>query len=452
MVRSKPGMRAPGARPQRLSVLAVLSTLCLLALLSMPHPAGATPADGAPMTFTLVAAGPECPGCVVVNAKGEITDDTSRDFAMFLAETRLKGLLPKDPRRNMPPPANTPKVIVAFESVGGKVVPALVIGRRIRQLGWTTIVGRARLTQTGVVFDGAGCYSACSMVMLGGVERYVAPGSRPGVHQFSPQFKDEETFSAAEMNAIVRDYARQVVGVYDYVQEMGVDISFFVTTMRTPFTGMDVLPKELWTSIGLATGILPQADETPVAVLLDASSGTVASVPSPPPPAPMPPAAASVAADPAQKQVQTASLAAPRPDGIWTLNRDAGGTLEALFSDSSIRLTVACLRPNTARLELTFKALDPIELEHIRAAAFAAKRLGLGERHVAITSVSAPGRGEQGLAAMLDTHDLKALQGADALSFSVLDRAGRPAAHSASISAAGAARTIADAMARCGGV
>ena len=121
---------------------------------------------------------PECPGCVVVNAKGEITDDTSRDFAMFLAETRLKGIAAEGAAAQMPPPANTPQVIVAFESVGGKVVPALVIGRRIRQLGWTTIVGRAATdARAGVVFDGAGCYSACSMVMLGGVERYVAPGS-----------------------------------------------------------------------------------------------------------------------------------------------------------------------------------------------------------------------------------------------------------------------------------
>jgi hypothetical protein len=410
--------------------------------------AGARPAraddDTTPMRFTVVAAGSTCDGCVVINARGEITDDTARDFALFLAENRLQGILAKEPKRGAPRDPSAARVMVAFESIGGKVVPALIVGRRIRQLGWTTVVGQARLARSGVVFDSAGCYSACSMVMLGGVERYVVPGSKPGIHQFSPQFKDEENFTADEMNAIVRDYARQVTGVFDYVHDMGVDMSFFIATMRTPFTGMDVLKPDRWTALGLATGRLPDAEETGVAAILGAAgAGAMASAPAAASPTAPPPADAAPAAT---SEPASASGTATPPAG-WSVGNET-----ATFADGAISLSLACLRPDAARLELTFKALDPIDLEHIRAAAFAVKRLGLGERQIAIASVAAPGPGEQGLAALLDLRDLKALQAtSSALTFTVLDRSGKPAAHAASVPSVGAAKAISDAMARCGG-
>ena len=78
-----------------------------------------------PMQFTIVASGKDCGGCVVINAKGEFTDDTSRNFAIFIAESRLRGLLPKEPKRNQPRPPNGTRVFVGFESIGGKVIPAL---------------------------------------------------------------------------------------------------------------------------------------------------------------------------------------------------------------------------------------------------------------------------------------------------------------------------------------
>jgi hypothetical protein len=424
---------------------AVAAAAIVLVFLLQRLPAHARDDEAKPLAFTIVAAGKDCPGCVVINARGEVTDDSSRDFALFVAEGRLKGILPKEPRRGATRDVNAPRVIVAFESIGGKVVPGLVIGRRIRRLGWTTIVGQGRLTEKGVLFEPAGCYSACSMMMLGGVERFVAPGSKPGVHQFSPQFKDEETFSASDMNAIVRDYARQVVGVYDYVQEMGVDIGFFIATLRTPFNSMDVLSQDRWIKLGLATNLLPDGDETPIVAVLDAGRAKEAF--------PLPKVAhADTAELPVDAQPVAASSSAPASDGAWIVRRGEGGSLDARFSDNSISLSLACVRPDAAKLELIFKALDPINLEHIRAAAFATKRLGLGGREIAIAAVAAPGRGEQGVEALLDTRDLKALQDADALTVAVLDRSGRPAAHVASVSGAGAAKAISDAMARCGGV
>jgi hypothetical protein len=403
-------------------------------------PAAATDGDDvAPMRFSIVAAGEACPGCVVINASGEITDETAREFALFLAESRLAGLLPKEPRRGTPRRADGAKIVVAFQSIGGKVLPALIMGRRIRQLGWTTVVGRAVLSDAGVHFERAGCYSACSMVMLGGVERYVVPGSKPGVHQFSPQFEPNETYTANEMNAIVRDYARQVVGVYDYVAEMGVDVSFFIATMRTPFASMDVLDRERWTKLGFATGKLAGRDGAALRDILGngATTGSVAATERPPIEA-SPDATAVAAVDPTPAR--------------WTVGSTPEGGQSARFSDRRVSLSLACTQPNEAKLELTFKDLDPNDLEHLRAAAFSMRRLSFAERQIAIASVAAPGRGEQALAAVLDTRDLRALQGAEGLTFAVLDRSGRPAAHAASVSSDGAAKAIADVMASCGGV
>src|SRR5205807_7264876 len=76
--------------------------------------------DTAPMSFAIVTSGSDCAGCVVINARGEIMDETARQFAVFIAENRLKGLLPQDGHRKgisgVPKPQTSPRVMVAFES------------------------------------------------------------------------------------------------------------------------------------------------------------------------------------------------------------------------------------------------------------------------------------------------------------------------------------------------
>ena len=392
-----------------------------------------------PMSFTIVAGVDKCPGCIAINAAGEITDDTSHDFAVFLAQNRLKGALPKEIRKGEAAPANAPHVIVGFESIGGKVLPALVIGRRLRELGWTTVVGQAVSRESGLVFESAGCYSACSMVMLGGAERFVVPGSKAGVHQFSPQFGDDENFNATEMNQIVRDYGRQVVNFYDYVQDMGVNIDFFISTMRTPFASMDVLAPARWTSTGLATGMLPGNDETPVAEIMAAGKAPTASSKKP------------VVADVVEKH---AEIVAPAAEGLlaglWTVTRPASGPMSAYFADANVRVSIACAPTESmARLDLIFKDLDPVDLEHIRAAAFASRKIKFAERELAIANVPAAGRGEQGVAALIGINELKGLAAGETLTFSVLDASGKPAGRIGSFPAGGAAKAIDDAMARC---
>ena len=143
------------------SGLAAVAGLGMLASVGGMSPAYAGGNNVDPMSFTIVAGVDKCPGCIAINAAGEITDDTSHDFAVFLAQNRLKGALPKEIRKGEAAPANAPHVIVGFESIGGKVLPALVIGRRLRELGWTTVVGQAVSRESGLVFESAGCYSAC---------------------------------------------------------------------------------------------------------------------------------------------------------------------------------------------------------------------------------------------------------------------------------------------------
>jgi hypothetical protein len=138
--------------------------------------------------------------------------------------------------------------------------------------------------------------------------------------------------------------------------------------------------------------------------------------------------------------------------GLWTVLRNDQGAPAAHFSDKAIGVSLACVKSNAARLEVTFRDLDPVDLEHIRAAAFSAKRLRMSEREIRIAAVSAPGRGEQALAALLDIRDLKALQESGDLTFAVLDKSGKPAAQTATVATSGAAKAIADMMAGCGGV
>ena len=390
--------------------------------------------DSQPMHFSIVASGKSCPGCVVINASGQVVDETSRNFSVFLSQNRLSGVLPAEPVDGQLPPADAPKVIVAFESIGGKVQPALIMGRRIRKAGWMTVIGQARLQRGQAVFDQAGCFSACTMVMLGGTARFVVPGSKVGVHQFSPQFTDGESFDAREMGQIVRDYGREVVSVYDFVKNMGVNEAFFTTTLRTPFNSLDVLPESQWIPTGVATALLPASDEpvTTLSLLGGANDKPMAAIAKP-----------SVGL-----KTSPGTLAASH--GRWTLIQTAGLPATAEFASEQFRVALACRDNKTARLELSFKALAPLDLERMRAAAVSARSLKIAGRQIAIDSVEAAGNGEQSVAALLAAKDVKDLPRSGSLTVAVINKAGEPVGRSEAIPTEGASKTLDDAMAACG--
>jgi len=422
-----------------LALAAVLPALCAPegAFAAKPRPDD----DSLPMHFSIAAAGKDCPGCVVINASGEIVDDTARDFAAFLSRSRLDGVLPPEPETGTAAPADGPKVIVAFESVGGKVQSALIIGRRIRKAGWTTVIGQAYVSKGRTLFTDAGCYSACTMVMLGGVNRFIIPGSKVGIHQFSPQFSDGETFDAQEMSQIVRDYGREVVSVYDFVHAMGVNEDFFLATLRTPFNSLDVLPVSQWVSTGVATVALPDTDsDVPVTALLDAVSepGRIA-----------PPT--TVIALAAPKPPFAPPFAPTRtPTGTWTVSRADGKPASAQFVSDDLRVSLACTDKKTARLDLSFKDLAPLDLERMRAAAFSAKTLKFADHRVSIDDIGLPAQGEQSLVAEVAIKDVEAIPTDETFLLAVLDKAGEPVGRSTRIPTAGIGKALTDAMSACG--
>lgn len=400
--------------------------------------------EDAPMHFSIVASGKTCPGCVVINASGQIIDETSRSFAAFLSQNRINGLLPPEPSDGQVSLAGSPKVIVAFESIGGKVQSALIIGRRIRKAGWTTVIGQARIEAGKPIIEAAGCYSACTMVMLGGTTRLVVPGSKVGVHQFSPQFSDGETFDAQEMGQIVRDYGREVVGVYDFVHAMGVTEEFFTTTLRTPFNSLDVLPTSQWVSTGVATMLLPDTDGAiSVSAILDAAgqNDLTSSIAKP-----------SVGMKAPAPSSTTSSPMSPPPatSGSWTVSHVAGAPTAAEFASDEFRVSLFCRDDKTAKLDMSFKDLTPLDIERLRAAAFSAKALKIAGREVAIDSVASPENGEQSIAALVAIKDVKDFPSSNALTFAVLNKAGEPVGPAPTVPTAGVAKAIDDAMAACG--
>lgn len=73
------------------------------------------------------------------------------------------------------------RVAVLIDSPGGSIAPALAIGRMIRARGLPVAV--ARTARGGVADGGAGCASACVLVLAAGVARSVGPGAGVGVHR-----------------------------------------------------------------------------------------------------------------------------------------------------------------------------------------------------------------------------------------------------------------------------
>src|SRR5467141_205086 len=62
------------------------------------------------------------------------------------------------------------KAVVRLRSRGGRINPAMAIGRVIRQRQWSTEAFQL-------------CESACALVWLGGAERYLPGGGKLGFHQ-----------------------------------------------------------------------------------------------------------------------------------------------------------------------------------------------------------------------------------------------------------------------------
>lgn len=133
-------------------------------------------------------------------------------------------------------------VILHLNSFGGSMREGLALGRRIRELGFTTQVGQN--AGPSIRVEAGICESACVMLFAGGRFRLIQPESSVGVHQFGAAdqvnsqqaMADAQIFSAATVN---------------FLRDMGVSTQLFSLMAITPANAMQALSVADQINLGL---------------------------------------------------------------------------------------------------------------------------------------------------------------------------------------------------------
>lgn len=204
----------------------IVRRLCLTLLLGLValHAASAAARAGEPMRFRLVpltqgaACEAACP--LIVAADGEIGLDTPQAFLDFL-------------RANEDQPSLL--AIVALSSAGGRVVAAMELGTIMRRLGMAAVVEQAVVGPDGRTrFAGAGCYSACAYMLMGGKRRVVPPESEVGVHRMFAYARSDDPASTVDAQGRRYDDGSTGALLLDYSRRMGISGAMIATAERTP--------------------------------------------------------------------------------------------------------------------------------------------------------------------------------------------------------------------------
>src|SRR5450631_916786 len=180
-----------------------------------------------PMRFDLRLQGP-ADACGVkcqtlISASGAITTDSARDFQLFAHGRDLSN------------------ATMVLDSDGGSVLGAIALGREIRRLALSTMVGRTvdipsqpQAPVRAVMLPRADCESMCAFVLLGGVHRFVPPEARVMVHQIWLGDRREDptaaNYSAEDLVLVQRDIGR----LAQYTAEMGASIDLLDLALRIP--------------------------------------------------------------------------------------------------------------------------------------------------------------------------------------------------------------------------
>lgn len=261
---------------RRVIVAAMFAVLAVAT--TPPASAGEFIAADAEMVFAIVRASnpicePNCPEWIA--ADGEITSKTTKAF---------KAILKKVGRRNLP---------LLINSGGGRVDIAMAMGQIIRERQITVEVARTDYLrcgprdkkckpdlQDGVYYGYANtidavCFSACPLVLAGGVRRIAGPVSRVGVHQIvtvSEKYKDKykvwkvknKSGKLVEKRKLIK---RQKIGTTrstslskkmrrelgKYLDDMGVKKTLIDLIMATPYEDIRILDVYELKAYGLAT-------------------------------------------------------------------------------------------------------------------------------------------------------------------------------------------------------
>lgn len=185
----------------------------------------ATPGMAVDMTFSVVALHDEtaclqsCPK--VIAATGEITDTTPEEFLNFLRQILPSGRV---------------RPIVFLNSLGGKVIASMELGRSFRRLGMAAIVARIVPGERENLshFTGGECFSACVYALMGGKKRVIPPQSVVGLHRmfmvgpsndiFGLGGTPQRQFDDGEIARLLRRYSKS----------MGVNPAVIDRAERTP--------------------------------------------------------------------------------------------------------------------------------------------------------------------------------------------------------------------------
>jgi hypothetical protein len=119
---------------------------------------------------------------------------------------------------------------VTINSPGGSVSEALEIGRLLNKLPRLlpiTVTSAVGVKGQPVASPGD-CASACVLIYLGATYRFLSPGSRIGVHQFS--FQDGVGISSNEATSVSQLLAADIT---EYLREVRVDPELFSTMSKT---------------------------------------------------------------------------------------------------------------------------------------------------------------------------------------------------------------------------
>jgi hypothetical protein len=223
---------APLARGALASAAALIMVLLCAGGVSAQERGAPPKSDPAPkqangMRFEWVREGPadKCGGnCREwVSAKGAIRPDTGREFEAFARTRDIAG-----------------KVLV-LESGGGSVTAGLALGRALRRLNMTVVVGHTVMLpadssgeQRATYSPKAVCASMCPFVLLGGVRRHVPPEARILVHQIWPGAARADSTAAIYSAQNVARMLRTTAEMARYTVDMGGEIELFDLSMRIP--------------------------------------------------------------------------------------------------------------------------------------------------------------------------------------------------------------------------
>ncbi|MES2815959.1 MAG: hypothetical protein V4720_13745 [Pseudomonadota bacterium] len=159
-------------------------------------------------------------------------------------DVRLRDLIEKA----APPPRTT----VYINSTGGNVDAAIEIGRIIRAAWFATTIGTVRFDHSKPaiwtakrIFDEGVCYSAASLIFLGGRLRFVPKVFKFGVHQFA--FKDQVT-------DVLGHSQKTSARISAYLHEMGIPPEFAVLSSSVSGSEIRLLDEQQLLSLGLVTG------------------------------------------------------------------------------------------------------------------------------------------------------------------------------------------------------